>query len=119
MLKFRAVPRRLFSYGKPLMVEDWELTVASDEKKSVSPPPTERFTKSFQEYLDTRLTLDEMMKTAAAAKKKATEDEEIIRLATMKLDGRMFYSEEDGRWHPLKEKKGPNSNDNSEPVCDP
>ena len=83
MLKFRAVPRRLFSYGKPLMVEEWELTVANDEKKSVS-PPTEKFSKSFQEYLDTRLTLDEMMKN-----------------------------------HPLKEKKGPNSNDNAEPVCDP
>lgn len=104
MLKFRAVPRRLFSYGKPSMVEDWELTTANDEKKSVSPPPTEKFTKSFQEYLDTRLTLDEMMKTAAA-KKKETENEEIIRVATMKLDGRMFYSEEDGRWHSLEEKK--------------
>ena len=100
MLKFRAIPRRrLFSYGKPSMVEDWELTTANDEKKSV-PPPTEKFSKSFQEYLDTRLTLDEMMKTAAAAKKKETEDEEIIRLATMKLDERMlFYSEEDGCWH--------------------
>jgi hypothetical protein len=90
------------------MVEDWELNVANDEKKSVS-PPTEKFSKSFQEYLNTRLTLDEMMKS----------NEEIMRLATMKLDGRMFYSEEDGRWHPLKEKKGPNSNDNAEPVCDP
>ena len=63
------------------MVEDWEPT----------PPTTEKFTKSFQEYLDTRLTLDEMM-----------------RLADMKLDGR------------LKEKKSPNSNDTDpEPVCDP
>jgi hypothetical protein len=87
------------------MVEDWELTTANDEKKSV-PPPTEKFTKSFQEYLDTRLTLDEMMKS----------NEEIIRLATMKLDGRMFYSEEDGRWHSLKEKKSSISNGT---VCDP
>jgi hypothetical protein len=66
------------------MVEDWETT----------PPTTEKFTKSFQEYLDTRLTLDDMMKS-----------KEVIRLADMKLDGRMFYSEEDGRWHRLKEKK--------------
>ena len=77
MLKFRAVPRRLFSYGKPSMVEDWETTLAP-----------EKFTKSFQEYLDTRLTLDEMM-----------------RLTNVKLDGRMFYSEEDGRWHRVKEKR--------------
>ena len=43
-----------------------------------------------------------------------------MRLATMKLDGRMFYSEEDGRWHRLKEKKSPISNDTDpEPVCDP
>jgi hypothetical protein len=98
MLKFRAVPRRLFSYGKPSMVEDWETTLAP-----------EKFTKSFQEYLDSRLTLDDMMKS-----------KEVIRLATMKLDGRMFYSEEDGRWHLLKEKKSPNSNDTDpEPVCDP
>lgn len=118
MLKFRAVPRRLFSYGKPSIVEDWELTRVVDEKST--PPTTEKFTKSFQEYLDTRLTLDEMMKTAAAAKKKATEDEEIIRLATMKLDERMlFYSEEDGCWHSLKEKKSTMNNDNPEPVCDP
>ena len=59
------------------MVEDWETTLAP-----------EKFTKSFQEYLDTRLTLDEMM-----------------RLANVKLDGRMFYSEEDGRWHRVKEKR--------------
>jgi hypothetical protein len=69
MLKFRAIPRRLFSYGKPSMVEDWELTRVVDEKKSV-PPPTEKFSKSFQEYLDTRLTLDEMMKQKPPVKEK-------------------------------------------------
>ena len=67
MLKFRAVPRRLFSYGKPSHVEDWQLTMANDEKKS-TPPTTEKFTKSFQEYIDTRLTLDEIMKNAEAVK---------------------------------------------------
>ena len=71
MLKFRAVPRRLFSYGKPFIVEDWELTTANDEKMSTL-PTTEKFTKSFQEYLDTRLTLDEIM-----------------RLTNVKLDGRL------------------------------
>jgi hypothetical protein len=91
MLKFRAVPRRLFSMGKPYTPEDWELRVANDEKKSASPLPTERFTKSFQDYLDSRLTLYEMMKK--------TESPDVIDLATMKLDGRMFYSHEDGLWH--------------------
>ena len=103
MLKFHAVPRRLFSYGKPSHVEDWELARVVGDAQKPTPPTTEKFTKSFQEYLDTRLTLDEMM-----------------RLADMKLDGRMFYSEEDGRWHRVKEKKSPISNDTDpEPVCDP
>lgn len=92
MLKFRTFPRSLFvrsfSMGKPYTPEDWELRVADDEKKSVSTLQTEKFTKSFQDYLDSRLTLDDMLKT-----------EEIIRIANMKLDGRMFYSEEDGVWH--------------------
>jgi hypothetical protein len=46
--------------GKPYTVEDWELT----------PLKTEKFTKSFQDYLDTRLTLDEMMKQKPPLKEK-------------------------------------------------
>ena len=95
---------RSFSMGKPGTVEDWELTRVNDEENKRSTPPTEKFSKSFQEYLDTRLTLDEMMKTAAVAKKAkevlcVPESLSVIHLSTMKLDGRMFYSEEDGRWH--------------------
>ena len=60
MLKFRAVPRRLFSMGKPYTVEDWEL----------SPPKTEKFTKSFQDYLDSRLTLEDLMKQKPPLKEK-------------------------------------------------
>jgi hypothetical protein len=60
MLKFRAVQRRLFSMGKPYTVEDWEL----------SPPKTEKFTKSFQDYLDTRLTLEDLMKQKPPVKEK-------------------------------------------------
>ena len=72
MLKFRAVPRRLFSYGKPSHVEDWELArVVGDAQKPTLAP--EKFTKSFQEYLDTRLTLDEIMK------KSVRSDNEILR----------------------------------------
>jgi hypothetical protein len=70
MLKFRAVQRRLFSMGKPYTPEDWELRVANDEKKSASPLPTERFTKSFQDYLDSRLTLEDLMKQNPPLKEK-------------------------------------------------
>jgi hypothetical protein len=92
MLKFRAVPRRLFSYGKPSHVEDWELARVVGDAQKPTPPTTEKFTKSFQEYLDTRLTLDEMM-----------------RLANVKLDGR------------LKEKKGHiiKNVDRDDTVCNP
>jgi len=76
--------------GKPYMVEEWELASrVIDVVKKIPDPPTEKFSKSFQEYLNTRLTLDEMMKS----------NEEVMRLATTKLDERMFYSEEDGCWH--------------------
>ena len=73
MLKFRAVPRRLFSYGKPSHVEDWELARVVGDAQKPTPPTTEKFTKSFQEYLDTRLTLDEIMK------KSVSSDNELLR----------------------------------------
>lgn len=75
--------------GKPGMIEDWELIA----------PPKEKFSKSFQEYLNTRLTLDEMMKMKKEVPETDHESSSLIDLATTKLDGRMFYSEEDGRWH--------------------
>jgi hypothetical protein len=60
MLKLQ---RRLFSMGKPYMVEEWELMCrVIDVGKKKPDAPVERFSKSFQEYLNTRLTLDEIMK---------------------------------------------------------
>jgi len=48
--------------GKPYTAQDWELPVAKEEKKSSNSPPKEKFSKSFQEYLNTRLTLEDLMK---------------------------------------------------------
>ena len=68
LFKFRAVPRsfvRSFSMGKP---EDYEPTaightrVGEEEKKSVNDPTTKKFTKGFQAYLDSRFTLEDLMK---------------------------------------------------------
>ena len=70
LFKFRAVPRsfvRSFSMGKPESVEDWNMVII-EEKKSTAAP--EKFTKSFQDYLDSRLTYEEMMNQSDAEKNK-------------------------------------------------
>ena len=73
LFKFRAVPRsfvRSFSMGKPESVENWDSV--NIEEKNTSPPAPEKFTKSFQDYLDSRLTYEEMMNQSDAEKKKAS-----------------------------------------------
>ena len=73
LFKFRAVPRsfvRSFSMGKPESVENWDM-VNIEEKKTIPPSP-EKFTKSFQDYLNSRLTYEEMMNQSDAEKKKAS-----------------------------------------------
>lgn len=73
LFKFRAVPRsfvRSFSMGKPESVENWD-SVNIEEQKT-SPPAPEKFTKSFQDYLNSRLTYEEMMNQSDAEKKKAS-----------------------------------------------
>jgi hypothetical protein len=54
--------------GKPDPVESW-YGVNIAEKKTSTPAP-EKFTKAFQDYLNTRLTYEETMKQSDAAKKK-------------------------------------------------
>jgi hypothetical protein len=56
--------------GKPDPVESW-YGVNIEEKKTIPPAP-EKFTKSFQDYLDSRLTYEEMMNQSDAEKKKAS-----------------------------------------------
>ena len=78
LFKFRAVPRsfvRSFSMGKPESVENWEdiYSVQEEERKKIPPAP-EKFTKSFQDYLDSRLTYEEMMNQSDAEKKKSPPD---------------------------------------------
>lgn len=71
LFKFRAVPRsfvRSFSMGKPESVESWDM-VNIEEKKIA--PVQEKFTNSFQAYLDSRLTYEEMMNQSDAEKKKS------------------------------------------------
>ena len=73
LFKFRAVPRsfvRSFSMGKPESVENWDMVNIEEQKKST--PAPEKFTKSFQDYLDSRLTYEEMMNQSDAEKKKAS-----------------------------------------------
>ena len=73
LFKFRAVPRsfvRSFSMGKPESVENWDSV--NIEEKNTSPPAPEKFTKSFQDYLNSRLTYEEMMNQSDAEKKKAS-----------------------------------------------
>lgn len=78
LFKFRAVPRsfvRSFSMGKPESIENWEdIYRANIEEKKKSTPAPEKFTKSFQDYLNSRLTYEEMMNQSDAEKKKSTAD---------------------------------------------
>lgn len=83
LFKFRSVPRSFVRsvMGKPYTGEDLQQnrtgryygqTLADDkEKKSVTAPTTEKFTKAFQAYLDSRLTYEEMMNQSDAEKKKS------------------------------------------------
>ena len=70
LFKLRSAPRRFvrsFSMGKPESVEIWDMVIIEEKK---SPPAPEKFTKSFQEYLTSRLTYEEMMNQSDAEKKK-------------------------------------------------
>lgn len=68
LTKFRVVPRSFVRsvMGKPYTGEEMELSPREnlEEKKTDSPTP-KRFTTAFQAYLDTRLTLDDIMKSEA------------------------------------------------------
>jgi len=75
LFKFRVVPRsfvRSFSMGKP---EDYEpiaigyTRADEEEKKSVNEPTTKKFTKAHQDYLDSRCTLEDMMREEDEKKK--------------------------------------------------
>ena len=77
LIKFRAVPMRFVRsvMGKPYTGDEWELWRAKEEKEQKnSTPAPEKFTKSFQDYLDSRLTYEEMMNQSDAEKKKSTAD---------------------------------------------
>ena len=68
LFKFRAVQRSLvrsFSMRKPEYYEPTAIghTQADEkEKKSINEPTTKKFTKGFQAYLDSRFTLEDLMK---------------------------------------------------------
>jgi hypothetical protein len=77
LIKFRAVPMRFVRsvMGKPYTGDEWELWRAKEEKEQKkSTPAPEKFTKSFQDYLNSRLTYEEMMNQSDAEKKKSTVD---------------------------------------------
>jgi len=78
LIKFRAVPMRFVRsvMGKPYTGDEWELWRAKEEEKEQkkSTPAPEKFTKSFQDYLNSRLTYEEMMNQSDAEKKKSTAD---------------------------------------------
>lgn len=70
LIKFRAAQKSFvrFSMGKPSVWQEWELTTPTDQKEKLTKQKetkTEKFTPSFQKYLDTRLTLEDLMKTKA------------------------------------------------------
>ena len=72
LFKFRAVPRsfvRSFSMGKPESVESWDRANIEEKKIPLAP---EKFTKSFQDYLNSRLTYEEMMNQSDAETKKSS-----------------------------------------------
>jgi len=69
LFKLRSVPimRVRCVMGKPYMGEDWESEKAKtkekeeERKKKENSPAPEKFTKSFQDYLNSRLTLEDLM----------------------------------------------------------
>ena len=74
LFKFRAVPRSFVRsvMGKPYTGDEWELRRAKELKElkeQTSPPAPEKFTKSFHDYLNSRLTYEEMMNQSDAEKK--------------------------------------------------
>jgi hypothetical protein len=52
--------------GKPESVESWDMVIIEEKKPPIS---SSKFTKSFQAYLDSRLTYEEMMNQSDAATK--------------------------------------------------
>jgi len=73
LFKFRVVPRSFVRsvMGKPYTGDEWELWRAKEEKEQkTSTPQPEKFTQSFQDYLDSRLTYEKMMDQSDAEKKK-------------------------------------------------
>ena len=77
LIKIRAVPMRFVRsvMGKPYTGDEWELWRAKEKKEQKkSTPAPEKFTKSFQDYLKSRLTYEEMMNQSDAEKKKSTAD---------------------------------------------
>ena len=88
LYKFRAVPGsfvRTFSMGKPEPIESW-YGVIIEEKKTSNIAPA-KFTKAFQEYLDSRLTYEKMMDQSDAEKKKLFPKLEwVVHLSDMDID---------------------------------
>ena len=72
LFKLRSAPRSFVRcvMGKPYTGDELELWRAKEgkEQKSITPAP-EKFTKSFQDYLNSRLTYEEMMNQSDAEKK--------------------------------------------------
>jgi hypothetical protein len=69
-MKFLRGIRRVM--GKPYAGDVWEdiYRVSTTRAPTRCPPPApEKFSKSFQAYLDTRLTLEDLMKAADEEKK--------------------------------------------------
>jgi hypothetical protein len=60
--------------GKPESVEIWDMVII-EEKKSPAAPA--KFSKSFQEYLNSRLTYEEMMNQSDAEKKTPPSDKDL------------------------------------------
>jgi hypothetical protein len=53
----------------PACIGQYSQTRADQEKKSVNEPTTKKFTKAHQDYLDSRYTLEDMMREEDEKKK--------------------------------------------------
>lgn len=70
MLKFCVIQSRRFSMGKPSSLEAWELLLPHNNKKTEKVnEEKEKFTPAFKHYLETRLTLEDLMKSEDEARK--------------------------------------------------